>query len=98
MRSSGGTNFELLLSVVVLTKSMIACFTDPSFHEGSGSAVAPETPEPADEAEGAGVGEQLAMMRTKKANIDSNSRRAFNSLPPNLLYRSGVMVIQPPPQ
>src|SRR5271169_2192892 len=37
MRASGGTNFELLLSVVVLTKSIIACFAAPLFHDGSGS-------------------------------------------------------------
>src|SRR5271170_7494696 len=35
MRSSGGTNFELLRSVVSRTKSSIACFAGPSFHEGS---------------------------------------------------------------
>src|SRR5208337_1097027 len=37
MRSSGGTNFELFLSVVVLTKSIIACLAGPLFHDGSGS-------------------------------------------------------------
>ena len=37
MRSSGGTNLELALSVVAFTKSTIACFAAPSFHEGSGS-------------------------------------------------------------
>ena len=40
MRSSGGTNFGLFLSVVVLTKSRIACFAGPSFQDGSGSAKA----------------------------------------------------------
>jgi hypothetical protein len=40
MRSSGGTNFGLFLSVVVLTKSTIACFAAPSFHDGRGSAAA----------------------------------------------------------
>ena len=38
IRSSGGTNLGLALSVVVLTKSRIACFAGPSFHEGNGSA------------------------------------------------------------
>jgi hypothetical protein len=40
MRSSGGTNFGLLLSVVVLTKSMIAYLAGPSFQEGRGLASA----------------------------------------------------------
>ena len=38
MRSSGGTNFGLALSVVARTNSTIACFAGPSFHEGSGSS------------------------------------------------------------
>src|SRR5262245_33689563 len=37
MRSSGGTNFGLALSVVARTKSTIACFAGPSFHDGKGS-------------------------------------------------------------
>src|SRR5271165_6936549 len=37
MRSSGGTNFGLAWSVVTRTKSTMACFAGPSFHEGSGS-------------------------------------------------------------
>ena len=36
MRSSGGTNFGLARSVVARTKSTIACFAGPSFHDGSG--------------------------------------------------------------
>jgi hypothetical protein len=35
MRSSGGTNFGLERSVVARTKSTIACFAGPSFHEAS---------------------------------------------------------------
>src|ERR1700742_5386281 len=35
MRSSGGTNFELPCSVVARTKSSIACFAGPSFHDWS---------------------------------------------------------------
>src|ERR1700685_4255038 len=35
MRCSGGTNFGLVESVVVPTKSTIACFAGPSFHEAS---------------------------------------------------------------
>src|SRR5215468_3635764 len=35
MRSSGGTNFELVRLVVDRTKSKIACFAGPSFHEAS---------------------------------------------------------------
>src|SRR5271154_2820540 len=38
MRSSGGTKSLLDWSVVACTKSRIACFAGPSFHEGSGSA------------------------------------------------------------
>ena len=34
MRSSGGTKSGLDLSVVAFTKSTIACFAGPSFHEG----------------------------------------------------------------
>src|SRR5438045_9507501 len=37
MRSSGGTKFGPPVSVVALTKSTMACFAGPSFHEGSGS-------------------------------------------------------------
>src|SRR4030095_3969275 len=37
MRASGATNFGLPFSVVVLTKSVIAFFAAPSFHDGSGS-------------------------------------------------------------
>src|SRR6516162_2874187 len=40
MRSSGGTNFVLDLSVVVCTNSTIACLARRSFHEGSGSVCA----------------------------------------------------------
>src|SRR4051812_43536799 len=40
MRSSGATNCGLLFSVVFLTKSRIAFFAGPSFHEGSGSVAA----------------------------------------------------------
>ena len=48
MRSSGGTNFGLALSVVVFTKSRIACFAGPSFHEGKGSAATVAAGWPAD--------------------------------------------------
>ncbi len=37
MRSSGGTKFGLARSVVVFTKSKIACFAGPSFQDASGS-------------------------------------------------------------
>src|SRR5262245_6345754 len=40
MRSSGGTNFGLALSVVACTNSTIAFFAAPSFHEGRGSVSA----------------------------------------------------------
>ena len=36
MRSSGGTKLGLARSVVACTKSRIACFAGPSFHEASG--------------------------------------------------------------
>src|SRR5271156_2715223 len=44
IRSSFGTNFGLDLSVVAWTKSRIAFFQAPSFHEGSGSSAAADTP------------------------------------------------------
>src|SRR5277367_6293235 len=44
IRSSFGTNFGLDLSVVACTKSRIAFFEAPSFHEGSGSSAAADTP------------------------------------------------------
>src|SRR5262245_7849313 len=37
MRSSGGTNFGLALSVVARTNSTIAVLAAPSFQDGSGS-------------------------------------------------------------
>ena len=37
MRSSGATKFAPPVSVVALTKSTMAFFAGPSFHEGSGS-------------------------------------------------------------
>src|SRR5208282_6811017 len=40
MRSAGGTKLGPPSVVVVLTKSTIACFACPSFHEGSGSPAA----------------------------------------------------------
>ena len=40
MRSSGGTNFGLVRSVVACTKSRIACLAGPSFQDGSGSICA----------------------------------------------------------
>src|SRR5947208_8713973 len=38
MRSSGATKLAPPASVVALTKSTMACFAGPSFHEGKGSA------------------------------------------------------------
>jgi hypothetical protein len=38
IRSSGGTNWALARSVVVRTKSRIACFAGPSFHDASAAA------------------------------------------------------------
>jgi hypothetical protein len=40
MRSGGGTNFMLALSVAVCTNSMIADFAGPSFQDGSASVPA----------------------------------------------------------
>src|ERR1044072_9092458 len=37
MRSSGFTNLALAWSVVARTKSTIACFAAPSFHDASGA-------------------------------------------------------------
>src|SRR5258708_33025675 len=36
MRSSGGTKLGLACSVVARTKSRMACFAAPSFHDGNG--------------------------------------------------------------
>src|SRR5277367_5842083 len=43
MRSAGGTNFELDLSVVARTNSRMAFFAAPSFHEGSGFSAVIDT-------------------------------------------------------
>src|SRR5262249_37832277 len=43
MRASGGTNFGLALSVVVRTKSTMACLAAVSFQEGNGSSAAAAT-------------------------------------------------------
>src|SRR5262245_19083200 len=40
IRSSGGTNLGLALSVVAFTKATIACFAGPSFQDGRGSVCA----------------------------------------------------------
>src|SRR6266404_1159263 len=40
MRASIGTNLGLVLSVVACTKSKIACFAGPSFHDDRGSPAA----------------------------------------------------------
>jgi hypothetical protein len=40
MRASGGTNCGLVLSVVALTSSMMACLAGPSFQKDSGSVCA----------------------------------------------------------
>src|SRR5450755_2347780 len=75
MRSSAATNFGLLLSVVVLTKSTIACFAGPSFQEDNGSAATVAAGWPV---VGAGVGllVQPTSVRIKK-NDKRNDRRDF---------------------
>src|SRR5580704_12626650 len=78
MRSSGATNFGLFLSVVVLTKSRIACFAGPSFHEGKGSAAAVAAGWPVVEVLVVGFVEQPAKMRIKESNnAERNTARNF---------------------
>src|SRR5271169_271850 len=88
MRSSGATNFGLLGSVVVLTKSSIACFAGPSFQEGNGSAAAVVAAGwPAVGVEGVGllVLVQPARMRIKENNnVERNTARVFISVSPDL--------------
>src|SRR5271165_4189378 len=85
MRSSGGTNFGLLLSVVVLTKSRIACFAGPSFHDGNGSTAAVAAGWPAVGAAGVGLLVHPPGMSIKESNNDvKNAARAFISLPPRV--------------
>src|SRR5277367_5117879 len=43
IRSAGGTNFGLDLSVVARTNSRMAFFAAPSFHEGNGFSAAIDT-------------------------------------------------------
>src|SRR5271165_3706433 len=85
MRSSGGTNFGLPLSVVVFTNSRIACFAGPSFHEGSGSAAVVAAGWPAGDAAGVGLLLQPARISVKESNIvERNIQRGFISLSPVL--------------
>src|SRR5208283_1786831 len=90
MRFSGGTNFALLLSVVVLTKWRIACFAGPSFHEGNGSAAAVEAGWAAVGVAGVGLLVQPTRMRVKESNnVERNAARFFISVSPVGLPRSG---------
>src|SRR5664279_3287558 len=87
MRSSGGTNFGLALSVVVLTKSRMACFAGPSFHEGNGSAAAVAAGWLVVGAAGVGLLLQPAKVRVKKSD-KSNARRVFISSSPSFAIPS----------
>src|SRR5271167_2688758 len=83
MRSSGATNFGLLLSVVVLTKARIACLAGPSFQEGNGSEAAVVAGWPAVGVAGVGLLVQPAMMRIKENNnIEKNTARVFICVSP----------------
>src|SRR5215471_9717265 len=74
MRSSGATKFELFLSVVALTKSTMAFFAAPSFHEGSGSAGAVAAGWPVLEFEGAEFVEQPGSMSSVKSRTNVAKR------------------------
>src|SRR5271154_1755927 len=82
IRSSGDTKFGLLLSVVVLTKFMIACLAGPSFHEGNGSApVAATGLADGAEAEGAvGAGAVEHPARTSIKTTEINSARPLTAI------------------
>src|ERR1035441_7692575 len=85
MRSWGAPNFGLALSVVVLTKSRMACLAGPSFHEGSGSTAAVGWA--AVGAVGVGLLLQPTRVRVKKSD-KSNARRIFISSSPSLAVPS----------
>ncbi len=86
MRSSGGTNLGLALSVVAFTKSMIACFAGPSFHEGKTLASVC-----ADEA----TGKTRASSNSSAAKVESTMRRLIPAresvvmmIPSNAVFQS----------
>src|SRR5271157_6087401 len=82
IRSSGATNFGLLLSVVALTKSRIACFAGPLFQEGKGSAAALVAAGwPAVGVAGVELLVQPARMRIKKSDENIASRVFISSAP-----------------
>src|SRR5664279_4554127 len=68
MRSSGATNFGVLLSVVVFTKSRMACLAGPSFQEGNGSAAVVAAGWPA-------VGVWLLVQPERMRNKESSDER-----------------------
>ena len=83
MRSSGHTNFGLLLSVVVLTKSRIACFAGPSFHDGNGSAAMVATGWPAVGVEGVGLLVHPARITISEIkSVDRKTARTFITFSP----------------
>src|SRR5208283_2254673 len=89
MRSSVATNFGLLLSVVVLTKSRIACFAGPSFHDGKGSAAAVAAGWPVVEVVVVGLLVQPARTRTMENNtVERNIARVFISISPDVARRN----------
>src|SRR5580704_976618 len=76
MRSSGATKLRLFLSVVVFTKSTMAFFAGPSFHDGRGSVAALAAGCTGFGVDGVALLVQLARIRTKKSD-DSNAPRVF---------------------
>src|ERR1017187_6090708 len=87
MRSSGATNFGLALSIVVLTKSRMACFAGPSFQEGKGSTAAVAAGWLVVGAAGVGLLVQPARVRIKKID-ERNARRVFIFGSPELSGRN----------
>src|SRR5262245_46757110 len=73
MRCSGGTNFGLVWSVVTRTKSRIACFAGPSFHDARG--------DPPDVCAWASVGGHEADRTGSAARPETSVRRSIPDLP-----------------
>src|SRR5277367_889007 len=63
MRSAGGTNFGLSLSVVAFTKATMASLAGPAFQEGRGSPEFWEVAQPAQSARSAATKAMLLIVR-----------------------------------
>ena len=80
MRSSGGTKFGLDWSVVACTKSTIACFAGPSFHEGSRPACGLRwrgRRRQLDEPEAAAESSRAAAVDAERAIVSCSRRRVL---------------------